>query len=83
MRLSLYNSVMALTMCVGAACLTGCGYHVAGAATHVPANVRTLALIEVLFAQAVSYYSFKQPLSLREAGGIVLIVIGVGLLVAV
>ncbi|WP_412774783.1 EamA family transporter [Nitrobacter sp.] len=47
------------------------------------ANVRTLALVEVLFAQAVSYYSFKQPLSLREAGGIVLIVIGVGLLVSV
>lgn len=46
-------------------------------------NVRTLALVEVLFAQAVSYYSFKQPLSLREAGGIVLIVIGVGLLVSV
>jgi multidrug transporter EmrE-like cation transporter len=36
----------------------------------------------VLFAQAVSYYSFKQPLSLRELGGIVLIVIGVALLVA-
>ena len=36
----------------------------------------------VLFAQAVSYYSFKQPLSLHEFGGIVLIVIGVGLLVA-
>jgi uncharacterized membrane protein len=47
------------------------------------ANVRTLALVEVLFAQAVSYYSFKQPLSLHEFGGIVLIVIGVGLLVAV
>jgi drug/metabolite transporter (DMT)-like permease len=47
------------------------------------ANVRTLALVEVLFAQAVSYYSFKQPLSMREFGGIVLIVIGVGLLVAV
>jgi drug/metabolite transporter (DMT)-like permease len=47
------------------------------------ANVRTLALVEVLFAQAVSYYSFKQPLSLREVGGIVLIVIGVGLLVSV
>jgi drug/metabolite transporter (DMT)-like permease len=46
------------------------------------ANVRTLALVEVLFAQAVSYYSFKQPLSLHEFGGIVLIVIGVGLLVA-
>ncbi len=46
------------------------------------ANVRTLALVEVLFAQAVSYYSFKQPLSLRELGGIVLIVIGVALLIA-
>lgn len=47
------------------------------------ANVRTLALVEVLFAQAVSYYSFKQPLSLRELSGIVLIVIGVVLLIAV
>lgn len=47
------------------------------------ANVRTLALVEVLFAQAVSYYSFKQRLSLHEFGGTVLIVIGVGLLVAV
>jgi drug/metabolite transporter (DMT)-like permease len=47
------------------------------------ANVRTLALVEVLFAQAVAYYSFKQPVSLRELLGIVLIVIGVALLVAV
>jgi drug/metabolite transporter (DMT)-like permease len=46
------------------------------------ANVRTLALIEVLFAQAVAYYSFKQPLSARELIGIVLIVAGVALLVA-
>jgi drug/metabolite transporter (DMT)-like permease len=46
------------------------------------ANVRTLALVEVLFAQAVSHYSFKQPMSARELLGIVLIVIGVGLLVA-
>ena len=46
------------------------------------ANVRTLALVEVLFAQAVAYYSFKQPLSGRELAGIVLIVIGVALLVA-
>jgi drug/metabolite transporter (DMT)-like permease len=46
------------------------------------ANVRTLALLEVLFAQGVAYYSFKQPLSTRELGGIVLIVIGVALLVA-
>ena len=47
------------------------------------ANVRTLALIEVLFAQGVAYYSFKQPLSARELSGIVLIVVGVALLVAV
>jgi drug/metabolite transporter (DMT)-like permease len=47
------------------------------------ANVRTLALIEVLFAQAVAYYSFKQALSARELSGIVLIVAGVALLVAV
>jgi len=47
------------------------------------ANVRTLALVEVLFAQAVAYYSFKQPLSGRELGGIALIVIGVALLVSV
>jgi drug/metabolite transporter (DMT)-like permease len=46
------------------------------------ANVRTLALIEVLFAQAVAYYSFKQPISARELSGIVLIVIGVALLIA-
>jgi drug/metabolite transporter (DMT)-like permease len=46
------------------------------------ANVRTLALIEVLFAQGVAYYSFKQPIAARELSGIVLIVIGVALLVA-
>jgi len=46
------------------------------------ANVRTLALVEVLFAQGVAYYSFQQPLSARELSGIVLIVIGVALLVA-
>jgi drug/metabolite transporter (DMT)-like permease len=46
------------------------------------ANVRTLALVEVLFAQGVAYYSFKQPVSARELGGILLIVIGVALLIA-
>ena len=45
------------------------------------ANVRTLALIEVLFAQAVAYYSFKQPIAPRELCGIVLIVVGVAVLV--
>jgi drug/metabolite transporter (DMT)-like permease len=47
------------------------------------ANVRTLALVEVLFAQGVADYSFKQPVSARELGGIVLIIIGVALLIAV
>jgi drug/metabolite transporter (DMT)-like permease len=47
------------------------------------ANVRTLALVEVLFAQGVAYYSFKQPLSGRELFGILLIVVGVAMLVAV
>jgi drug/metabolite transporter (DMT)-like permease len=45
------------------------------------ASVRTLALIEVLFAQAISAFVFKQPTTRREALGIVLIVIGVGVLV--
>jgi drug/metabolite transporter (DMT)-like permease len=47
------------------------------------ANVRTLALIEVLFAQAVAYYSFKQPIAPRELAGIALIIIGVAVLVGV
>ena len=45
-------------------CLTGCGYHTAGAATHIPSNVRTIAVpifatkteafhTEVAFTQAV------------------------------
>src|SRR3954447_2929468 len=45
------------------------------------ANVRTLALIEVLFAQGVAYYSFKQPIAPREIIGIALIVLGVAVLV--
>ena len=45
------------------------------------ANVRTLALVEVLFAQAVSHYSFKQPIAPREIFGIALIVVGVAVLV--
>ena len=44
------------------------------------ASVRTLALVEVLFAQAISRFVFKQPTAPREALGIVLIVIGVLLL---
>ena len=45
------------------------------------ASVRTLALVEVLFAQGISKFIFKQPTTTRELGGIAMIVIGVGLLV--
>jgi drug/metabolite transporter (DMT)-like permease len=45
------------------------------------ASVRTLALVEVLFAQAISAFAFKQATTPREALGIVLIVLGVLLLI--
>lgn len=45
------------------------------------ANVRTLALVEVLFAQGVTHFVFKQATTKRELLGIVLVVIGVALLV--
>jgi drug/metabolite transporter (DMT)-like permease len=45
------------------------------------ASVRTLALVEVLFAQAISRFVFKQPTTTREALGIVLIVLGCTLLI--
>jgi drug/metabolite transporter (DMT)-like permease len=41
---------------------------------------RTLALIEVLFAQAVSVLIFRQAVTARDSVGIVLVVLGVGLL---
>ena len=45
------------------------------------ANVRTLALVEVLFAQAISLFVFKQATTRRDALGIALIVVGCALLV--
>ena len=45
------------------------------------ASVRTLALIEVLFAQAISFFVFKQKTTAREALGMSLIVAGVVLLI--
>src|SRR4051794_36993401 len=42
------------------------------------ARVRTLALVEVLFAQAISSFVFKQPTARREALGIAVIVAGGG-----
>jgi drug/metabolite transporter (DMT)-like permease len=44
------------------------------------ASVRTLALIEVLFAQLIARVAFGQRTSAREALGMLLVVAGVGLL---
>ncbi len=54
-----------------------------GFALTTAANVRTLALVEVLMAQAVSHRLFAQGTTLREAAGLILIVGGVGLLLIV
>jgi drug/metabolite transporter (DMT)-like permease len=45
------------------------------------ASVRTLALVEVLFAQAISVFIFGQKTSPREGVGIAMIVLGVMLLI--
>ena len=44
------------------------------------ASVRTLALVEVLFAQGITRFIFKQPTTPREGLGIVLVVVGVAVL---
>lgn len=46
------------------------------------ANVRTLALIEVVFALMVARWHFRQKITLRQLAGIVVLLAGVGLLLA-
>ena len=53
-----------------------------GFALTAAANVRTLALAEVIFAAAVSRRLFAQSTSRREVAGMALIVLGVALLLA-
>jgi drug/metabolite transporter (DMT)-like permease len=45
------------------------------------ASVRTLGLVEVLFAQLITVYVFRQRIAAREALGIALVVAGVVLLI--
>ena len=45
------------------------------------ASVRTLALVEILFAQGVTHFLFRQKTSLREASGITLLLAGAALIV--
>jgi len=42
------------------------------------ANIRTLALVEVIFAAAVSRYLFRQPVTARQMIGMTVICAGVG-----
>jgi outer membrane lipopolysaccharide assembly protein LptE/RlpB len=61
MRLRSFNSrSLSLLLCSVLSSLTlllaGCGYHQAGAATHIPANVRTLA-VPAFATRAVNYHS--------------------------
>jgi drug/metabolite transporter (DMT)-like permease len=49
-------------------------------ALETAAKVRTLALVEILFAQVLSRNLFKQSVASREMAGILLIVLGVALL---
>jgi uncharacterized membrane protein len=51
-------------------------------ALETAAKVRTLALVEILFAQVVSRNLFKQRLASREAVGVLLIMLGVALLLS-
>jgi drug/metabolite transporter (DMT)-like permease len=46
------------------------------------ANVRTLGLVDVIFAQAVSHYVFRARTTLREAIGIATMLAGITLLLA-
>jgi drug/metabolite transporter (DMT)-like permease len=45
------------------------------------ASVRTLALVEVLFAQLIARFAFRQRTTAREAVGMILVVAGVVLLI--
>ena len=45
------------------------------------ANVRTVGLVEVLFAQGIAYFFFKQATSRRESIGMTLIILGVVMLI--
>lgn len=44
------------------------------------ANIRTLALVEMIFAQAVSHYIFRQPVGRRQLLGMAVIMLGVEML---
>ena len=66
---------------LGAAALLGAALGLNRDLHGKPTGVRTLALVEVLFAQAITIFTFKQATTKRDALGIALIVAGVLLLI--
>ena len=52
---------LSLSLAVLSCLLTGCGYHTAGSATHIPANVRTIAV--PVFATHVQSYHTEMALT--------------------
>ena len=68
------------SLLAGFMCALASQFWFLASAVATAASVRTLALVEVLFAQAVSRFVFRQPTTAREGLGIVLIVIGVAVL---
>lgn len=51
-----------------------------GFALTTAANVRTVALVEVLMAQGVAHFVFRQPVTARQSAGMAVIVAGVAAL---
>lgn len=45
-----------LLLCASSLCLTGCGYHTAGAATHLPTDVSTIA-VPIFQTKVVNYHT--------------------------
>ena len=56
MRLRTKNLPITLSLALLAGTATGCGYHQAGAATRIPANVRTLA-VPIFATHAQAYHT--------------------------
>ncbi|MBL0901183.1 MAG: DMT family transporter [Reyranella sp.] len=71
-----------LSLFAGLAGASASAANVTALALESASNVRTLILIEVLFTYFVSLRIFRETISRRELAGIMLLVLGVGIVVA-
>lgn len=71
-----------LSLFAGLAGASASAANVTALALESASNVRTLILIEVLFTYFVSLRIFREAISRRELAGIMLLVLGVGIVVA-